>query len=237
VFTQTLLDSSVDLIFVVDKDLRYISLNKKAREALQLIYPGEVTGRKIDEITPGVQEHPAFAGMMEVFAGNAVHRSEYPSSVGGRFFDLDHIPIRNEKGVYAVMTVLRDVTENVRARQEIEKVNQHLQQRNEFIETIIDASQELIAVWDKDLRLLTVNKTTEQLLGSAKEQLTGKELFEIYPNAKESKAYADLLRALGGETIRNEPFYSPLAHKYVQNYITPLKDNDGNIYAGPCDST
>ncbi|HYK44622.1 MAG TPA: PAS domain S-box protein [Parafilimonas sp.] len=231
VFTQTLLDSSVDLIFVVDKDLRYMSLNKKAREALQLIYPGEVTGCKIDEVTPGVQQHPAFADLMQAFAGNVVHRSEYRSSVGGRFFDLNYVPIRNEKEIYAVMTLMRDVTENVRTKQEIEKVNQHLQQRNEFIETIIDASQEMIAVWDKDLRLLTVNKTIEQLLGADKEQLTGKGLFELYPNAKESKPHSDLLQALAGETVKNEPFYSSITDKYVQNYITPLKDNDGNIYA------
>src|ERR1041384_6387970 len=46
-----------------------------------------------------------------------------------------------------------------------------------------------------------------------------------------TKGEADLLKALDGEEIINEPYFSPISGKYIQNYITPLRNNEGVVYA------
>lgn len=106
-----------------------------------------------------------------------------------------------------------------------------LQEKNRFIETIIESSNEVIAVYDTQCTLLTVNKATEQFLGLKREMLIGKKLNEIFPGTKDAKPEADLLRTLKGEFIQNPPYRSDVNGRYIQNYLTPLRDENGNIYA------
>lgn len=120
--------------------------------------------------------------------------------------------------------ILTDLTEKKRSENELES-------KNRFIKAIIESSHELIAVYDKDFTLLTVNKATEQFLGVSREKLLGKKLIEIYPGTKGTKTEDDLLRALQGHFVQNEPFLSTVTNRYIQNYLTPLKDEEGNVYA------
>ncbi len=120
--------------------------------------------------------------------------------------------------------IVTDLTEKKRNENE-------LQEKNRFIETIIESSHELIAVYDHDCTLITVNKATEKFLGETREKLIGKKLTEIYPGTKGTKPESDLLRALKGEFIQNEAYLSKVNGRYIQNYINPLKDENGNIYA------
>ncbi len=120
--------------------------------------------------------------------------------------------------------IVTDLTEKRRNENE-------LREKNRFIETIIESSHELIAVYDQDCTLITVNKATEKFLGETREKLIGKKLTEIYPNTKGTKPESDLLKALKGEFIENEVYLSKVTGRYIQNYISPLKDENGNIYA------
>ena len=120
--------------------------------------------------------------------------------------------------------IVTDLTEKKRNENE-------LREKNRFIETIIESSHELIAVYDQDCTLITVNKATEKFLGETRKKLIGKKLTEIYPGAKGTKPESDLLRALKGEFIQNEVYLSKVNGRYIQNYINPLKDENGNIYA------
>jgi len=120
--------------------------------------------------------------------------------------------------------IVTDLTEKKRNENE-------LREKNRFIETIIESSHELIAVYDRDCTLITVNKATEKFLGETREKLIGKKLTEIYPDIKGTKPESDLLRALQGEFIQNEAYLSKVTGRYIQNYLNPLKDENGNIYA------
>lgn len=36
---------------------------------------------------------------------------------------------------------------------------------------------------------------------------------------------------MDGEEIRNDVYFSPITNRYIQNYLTPLRDAEGNVYA------
>jgi len=106
-----------------------------------------------------------------------------------------------------------------------------LEKRKIFVETILETSQSYITVYTKDSTLLDLNNASETFLGKKKENLIGKKILELLPNAEGIKAEADLQSAFNGNYIHNKAFQSSVTGRYLENYIAPLKDEEGNIYA------
>lgn len=159
------------------------------------------------------------------------------------YFDFVYQPLRDDQDAIAgVVSIGKEVTHSVEARRRIEeseetlrlaisaRTNELLHQK-EFVEHILNNAHEWIAVYNKDLQLTMINEASANALGKTREELIGKTLFEISPAAKGSMQEADLRRALRGEEIKNDPFFSQVTGRWIQNYITPLKDERGETYA------
>lgn len=106
-----------------------------------------------------------------------------------------------------------------------------LKKQNDFVETILNASVDLIAVYDTETRLITMNRQYELAYGIAREEWIGKTYLELYPHGKDTQAYRDLLDALSGELVHNFSFHSNLSKKYYENFVIPLRYEDGEVYA------
>jgi PAS domain S-box-containing protein len=113
----------------------------------------------------------------------------------------------------------------------VEDMSAQLKQQKDFVETILNASVDLIAVYDMETRLITMNRQYEQAYGISKGEWIGKTFLEIYPDGKDSQAYRDLLDALSGELVHNFSFHSALPKKYYENFVIPLRYEDGEVYA------
>ncbi len=132
-------------------------------------------------------------------------------------------------GTNTDITEQKSFTEELKAK--VKERTAELEQRKNFVETILDTSNEYIAVYGTDFTLIDLNKAVENMMGKKKGELIGKKLLEILPHAKGTKAEKDLQSAFNGNTIHNESFQSAVTGRYIENYITPLKDKQGNIYA------
>lgn len=106
-----------------------------------------------------------------------------------------------------------------------------LKKQTDFVETILNASVDLIAVYDKETRLISMNKQCELVYKVNKEEWIGKTFLEIFPDGKDSQPYADLLAALQGEKVHNLTFSSSVVQKHYENFLLPLKHDDGEVYA------
>lgn len=230
-FIETLIDSSIDLIIVYDKKLCYLSMNKIASQYFEEYFGQSVIGKRIDEVNLQADQSKAYDNALSALDGNIVFQKNIKSTFDQRYYDIDYIPLRNEKEIYGVMTIVRDVTERFMAAQKLKEVNAELEERNKFVETILETSKEYIAVYTKDFRLIELNKATEELMGKKRKDLIGLKLLEIAPLAKGTKSEKDLQSAFDGISIHNEPFQSLTTGRYIENYILPLKDRNGNIYA------
>ena len=105
-----------------------------------------------------------------------------------------------------------------------------LEERKNLIEAILENGKEYVAVYATDFTLLSINKATEEIMGKKREELIGKKLLELMPYAKGTKSETDLQSAFEGNMIHNE-VYQSVTGRYIENYITPLYDNQGNVYA------
>ncbi len=112
---------------------------------------------------------------------------------------------------------------------ELENANAVLKQQNEFVETIIDSSVDMIAVFDKDMRYLIVNKSACSFYNLSKEEFIGRHLLEVFPQVRTSAIMLDLTRALGGETVHNPNYRSAITNRYIENFYIPIKDENNKV--------
>src|SRR6185295_5744776 len=107
---------------------------------------------------------------------------------------------------------------------ELNRQNILLKQQNHLVKKILDSSVDLIAVYDTDARIISINQSALNTMKVKEGDALGKKLLDILPGMKDTQGYNDLQRAINGETIHNEIYYSPVSNRYYENSLVPLKD-------------
>lgn len=127
--------------------------------------------------------------------------------------------------VINILSILQNITEEVQLREE-------LKNRTRYAESVIDASIDRIAVYDKELRIIAWNRRSEQITGRKKENTIGRKLFEIFPLIEKDedllKAYSD---ALEGNYVSLPPKKGVYTNSYYERFYIPLKNEGGEVYA------
>lgn len=113
---------------------------------------------------------------------------------------------------------------------ELEDANTTLKQQKEFVETIINSSVDLVAVFDKDLNYVMLNKRAGEYYHANKDDIIGKNILEVFPQVSDSGMLADLRKALSGEIVHVSTYKSPILDRYFENFYIPLTDDDNNVY-------
>lgn len=154
------------------------------------------------------------------------HKHHRPSERELRFLDLlarqtaDLLERKQQEEKY-LLQLERDVQERT---VEISK-------QKDFIQTIINSTPDLVGAYDTDFRIIAFNKACEDFFNIKSEDVVGKVFTEVFPAAKGGQGENDLRLAFQGETIHNAIYRSPITGKYYENFISPLKDETGKIYA------
>lgn len=104
-----------------------------------------------------------------------------------------------------------------------------LQLEKDFIETVLNSSNDMIAVFDTDVKYVIGNPKMQQQYGLKPEDFIGKHMLEVFPHMKDSVFAKSIDRCLQGETILEQAYKSVLVDRWFQNYFVPLKEN-GQVY-------
>lgn len=131
---------------------------------------------------------------------------------------------------------MRQNMEELNATQEeIQRVLKGVQNKEKYLNEIINAPKDSIYILDKDYKVLSYNKmfgaALEQTLGT--NDLKGFSFLDLFPEAserKKQKAYMD--RAFAGENFEYVSEYTDkgMTSCYSTNYA-PLRDEQGKVYA------
>ena len=161
-FVETLINSSLDLIIVIDRDFRFITLNKKAESVIRSYYPDELIGKKITDLSPFVEQSEAYKDLLRAFDGDIIIRDKVKSPVADNYYEHNYIPLQHASGdIYAVMVISHDITENIRQIEELRKLNEADKLKSDFIKM---ASHEL------KTPVTSIKGYTQLLLSALKEQ-------------------------------------------------------------------
>ena len=112
---------------------------------------------------------------------------------------------------------------------ELQEANKALTEQNEFIQTIIDASIDLIAVFDRDLNYLILNQYAARVFQRNREDVIGKNILQVFPQMKDKPLIQHLHNALNGKFVHVAAYQSQLADAWFENFLIPLKDQNDNI--------
>lgn len=119
---------------------------------------------------------------------------------------------------------------NQKLEQKVNERTLELKQQKEFVETIINSSVDPIAVFDRNLNYIMVNKRLSDFYEMPNEDLVGKNLIEVFPLVKKYSMSRDLERALAGESVHNPKYKSPVLNLTFENFYIPLKDQSDQVY-------
>jgi PAS domain S-box-containing protein len=223
-----LVDGAPEPVLAIDNDHRIVLLNAAGERWLQRPRR-EVLNKKLWEAWPGAGED----GLLQYLDG-VLHqkRSEgtHRTSHGGKHFLWRALPMTDKFGaLHGVICMLQDVTAQLRADNRIRELEKALQEK-EFLltnrarmaETIIDASNDMIIVLDRELRFCAANKTYQQFSGMSHEVLMGRPLTAIVPEVVGSEFIQKVGSAFQGnaEELKRAPCV--LRDGYCDVFITPL---------------
>lgn len=127
--------------------------------------------------------------------------------------------------------LLESKNEQLKLEEAVAKRTVELKKQKEFSDSIIDASPDVIVVYDQEMRVLSYNKASEDYFNIPKEDILGKALFDLYPKAKEGRKYQNIRHALNGETVHDALYHSVVNGKYYEHFFKPLIDENGQVYA------
>jgi PAS domain S-box-containing protein len=152
-------------------------------------------------------------------------------------------------GEQAILTALQDITERKQAdgererllavaeqqRGRLEQLARTLQEERDTLEVIMESTEAQLAYLDAEFNFLRVNSAYAQGSGYSKEQLIGRNHFELFPHA-ENRAIFEQVRDTGeAVSYRAKPFVYPEQPERGTTYwdwtLMPIKDQKGKTRA------
>jgi PAS domain S-box-containing protein len=203
-FIEQLVESAVDHIIALDRNMNYLVWNTKCEEYYGL-KKEQVIGKNVLEIFPAVHNTPAYEHFRTVLKGETVH---IPAAAEGSPFETYLSPVKNEKGdVYAILWLEHDLSREMQSKEQLEK-------QTRLLEAVFNASADGIILFEavrgndgtiEDYRVLMNNVVTQQWNGR---DLTGIHYIKTFPSVKTSglfDAYNAVMQT--GEPLDTELFY------------------------------
>lgn len=133
-FVETIINSSVDIISVFDRELNYVMINKRVGE-FDEYHGSSIIGKHVLEAFPALEDSAMYVNLKLALKGEIVHDKRYKSPIVHRFFENYYIPLKNEQDeVYGVLVIGHDISDIMEANEKLEDVNSALLKSNQDLE-------------------------------------------------------------------------------------------------------
>ena len=187
---QAFLGNTPNLVFLKDRQGRYLYVNNEFRKAFQ-ITEEQIRGKRDDEIFPAEQAAVFQASDRQVLeAGIPMEFEEVAQQEDGQHISIVHkFPLFDSEGeIYAVGGVVTDITE--RKREESAR-----RYSEEKYRVVVETASDAVVSMDENGTILFANSATSRLFGYELTELIGEPLTVLMPDymrtlyETESKAY------------------------------------------------
>lgn len=113
----------------------------------------------------------------------------------------------------------------------VRKRTSQLEERTQFVETILQSSIDSIVVADADMRCISINRVAKSYLRQPfPENAVGKKITDFPELGISLSAEDDIRLALQGQTIHRDTIASTISDQYFEVDYVPLKNSEG-VYA------
>ena len=199
---RTLIDNLPDLIFVKDRQSRFLINNLAHVRAMGATRPDEVTGKTDLDIFPAEMAKQYYAddqALME--SSQSLNRREMAVNPRTRetcWLQTTKVPLLDKQGtVVGLMGISRDITE-------MKQVEEALVRERFLLRTLFDNLPDGVYVKDITGRKTMVNPADLKVLGCKTEaEAIGKSDFDLFPMDIAEKFWADDQKVIQGEPVLN----------------------------------
>lgn len=205
---RTIMDRISDGFLLVDRDWGVLYANP-VFEKLFNRAPGSLQRKRMDEEFPEALGRPFYTGYLHALNTNEPVRVEDFSVVTGNWLMAIMYPSENGVAVFC-----RDMTGQRRAELEAQKTEKKFRT---FIQRITDAFISL----DRNWCYTYLNKQAGELIQQNPDDLIGRNVWEIFPEAVDSSTFRAFTKAMEEQRyISNVDYYAPL-DLWQENHIYP----------------
>ncbi|WP_421871850.1 PAS domain-containing sensor histidine kinase [Marinoscillum sp.] len=206
-------------IYSIDTDYRYTGFNSLHKQEMKEVFDADVqVGVNILEVLPKDWAERAVKNYDKALQGE---HFQVTSLLKDKYFSQVFNPVRDPNNqVIGLTSSIFDVTERVRAEQELESYKDQLEElvkdrtsqlerQTLFFQEIIDSLPNLIFVRDKKSRYVLVNKAMADTFGKSTGEVVGKSVLETHYDKKEAIRFEEEDREVikYDEVIEQESFH------------------------------
>ncbi|HYG15435.1 MAG TPA: PAS domain S-box protein, partial [Bacteroidia bacterium] len=123
-----------------------------------------------------------------------------------------------------------DITDRKAARVELEKQvvqrTRELNHQKDFLQTILDSSVDIIAVFDSEARYVAVNKKCGEIYGKSREEMLGRKMEELFPATKGNEFHQLLFQTFTDKSINTLVHQSSITGRQYETFFVPVFDDD-----------
>jgi PAS domain S-box-containing protein len=214
-FIESLVESSVDKIIVLDHNMNYLIWNKRCEEYYHL-RKEEVIGKNILEVFPDTIDDLDYLKFKRALRGETIYTPP-AQDAGENYHEMYLIPVKNDKGeVIAVLWNLHDVTREYALTKEHQKTH-----------IILDNINEGCLEIDGDERIIYLNSKVASFGSVDKEEVLNKKLTEAFPGLIDSAPYLAIQQAMQERSFLQHEFLWPAGDRWL--FITLMPAGSGVI--------
>ncbi|MBU0536768.1 MAG: PAS domain S-box protein [Nanoarchaeota archaeon] len=222
---QSFIENAEDIIFMMNKECRVVSLNQKAAHSLGR-NAEEIMGKTMHELFPPKIAERQCANVLKVFrtgeSSSYIRVSEMCRKVAWLNTSLN--PVKDIHGnIEAVLGISRDITEQKRAEESLKESEEKLRIATENITEAFFAK-------DINRKYMIINTAAARMVGLPAAKIIGKTAEQIF-SKKDAKTIrkVDEMNLSGQKIDRVETVFFRGQERFLHTIQNPLKDRDGKI--------
>lgn len=220
---ESLAENILDRVIITDINNNILLWNKQS-EIHYNVKRDQAIGKNFFDVLPALKTEEEVRLFDRVLKGESIHLTDQRSIASKGYFDIHMMPVwsSEELEVTGIIHIVHDITKEYELRRS-------LNDRLNFIESLVDASVDRIIVLDRNMCYLAWNKKCEDEYGWKKEEVLGKNVLELFPGWQDELAYTHFRKALSGETVHLPP--DEEKGREYEVYLIPVKNEKEEIFA------
>jgi two-component system CheB/CheR fusion protein len=191
---KNLLDSTDIPTIFLDNNLRIKRFTFHATKVVNLI--SSDVGRPIDNLAAKFKYDKLSEDAAEVLRTLA-HKHMEVQTNDGTWYQMRILPYRTtSNAIDGVVITFSDINKLKSTYEEIAKLNKEIERAREYADNIVDTVRESLLILNKDLRVLSANRSFYRMFHTESHTIAGKSIFELDDNKWDVPRLRELLEQI-----------------------------------------